>query len=270
MNKYGTTASSIAYATQIAIQHNIKVLLISTSFNDSLVKDSFWQEKKKSILGLGTNSKNVLDTSGIEGLDRIMRSNKVSPEMITDYAKIVLTDRLEILLGIEGNEGQYSLIKERYPQVITLASKYYDMVIVDLSRKVGEQTEIEILKASDVIVATVSQRAKKIKELQEKVKQMDILNENNTILLLGEYMAETKYNAKNITRTLLKRRDLINTIPYNNIFFEASQEGKVIDVFLNFMRLKEKDDNYIFIEEIKRLIETVNIKVEMQQMQKIK
>ena len=52
--------------------------------------------------------------------------------------------------------------------------------------------------------------------------------------------------------------------------FSLDSVGKVIDVFLNFMRLKEKDDNYIFIEEIKRLIETVNIKVEMQQMQQIK
>ena len=43
----GTTSSSIALATQVAYEHNMKVLLISTGFNDEIVKDSFWVEKKK-------------------------------------------------------------------------------------------------------------------------------------------------------------------------------------------------------------------------------
>ena len=79
-------------------------------------------------------------------------------------------------------------------------------------------------------------------------------------------MEDTKYNVKYITRNLLKRRDLINTVPYNNLFFEASQEGKVIDLFLNLMRVKEKDDNYKFVQELKRLYETVKMKLDLLQM----
>ena len=37
----GTTSGAVALATQVAIDHNIKVLLISTSFNDRLIRDSF-------------------------------------------------------------------------------------------------------------------------------------------------------------------------------------------------------------------------------------
>ena len=47
MSKFGTTSSCIAFATEIAIQHNMKVLLVSTAFNDSLINESFWQDKKK-------------------------------------------------------------------------------------------------------------------------------------------------------------------------------------------------------------------------------
>ena len=79
-------------------------------------------------------------------------------------------------------------------------------------------------------------------------------------------MEDTKYNAKNITRSILKSKDLINTIPYNNLFFEATQEGTVIDLFLNLMRIKDKDSNYNFVEEIKRLHETIKGKIEIQQM----
>lgn len=236
--------------------------------NDSLVKDSFWQERKKksfSLFGGNTRGKEV-ETSGIIGLDRMLRSNKISPDIITDYAKIVLTNRLEILLGVENDRDQYNQVKEKYAQIINLAGKYYDMVIVDLDKNIGEQAEIDILNTSDIIVALVPQRAKKIEKIQNLINEGKILNEQNTVMAIGKYMEDTKYNAKNITRNLLRKKDIINTIPYNNLFFESTQEGTVIDLFLNFMRIKDKDANYNFVEEIKKLNETIKGKLEILQM----
>ncbi len=264
-NKYGTTSSSIAFATELAIQHNIKVLLISTALNDSLIRDSFWPQKKKNHFSLfsGSIKMREVETSGIVGLDRMIRSNKLTPEIITDYAKIVLTNRLEILLGVEGDENQYNVVKEKYSQIISLANKYYDTVIVDLDNKIGKQTEIDILNTSDIVVALVPQRAKEIEKIQKMINEKYILNEQKTIMAIGKYMENTKYNAKNITRNLLKEKEIINTIPYNNLFFEATQEGTVIDLFLNFMRIREKDENYNFVQELKNLNETIKGKLEM-------
>ena len=268
MSKFGTTSSCIAYATQLAIQHNIKVLLISTSVNDSLINESFWQEKKKksfSLFGGSTRGKE-LETSGIIGLDRMLRSNKISSEIITDYAKIVLTNRLEILPGIENDKDQYKEVREKYAQIISLAGRYYDMVIVDLDRSVGRQAEIDILNTSDIIVALVPQRAKEIEKIQNLINAGEILKEQNTVMAIGKYMDDSKYNAKNITRNLLRKKDMINTIPYNSLFFDSTQEGTVIDLFLNFMRMKDKDANYEFVEEIKKLNETIKGKIEILQM----
>lgn len=264
-NKYGTTSSSIAFATELAIQHNIKVLLISTALNDSLIRDSFWPQKKKNHFSLfsGSIKMREVETSGIVGLDRMIRSNKLTPEIITDYAKIVLTNRFEILLGVEGDENQYNVVKEKYSQIISLANKYYDTVIVDLDNKIGKQTEIDILNTSDIVVALVPQRAKEIERIQKMINEKYILNEQKTIMAIGKYMENTKYNAKNITRNLLKEKEIINTIPYNNLFFEATQEGTVIDLFLNFMRIREKDENYNFVQELKKLNETIKGKLEM-------
>lgn len=264
-NKYGTTSSSIAFATELAIQHNIKVLLISTALNDSLIRDSFWPQKKKNHFSLfsGSIKMREVETSGIVGLDRMIRSNKLTPEIITDYAKIVLTNRLEILLGVEGDESQYNVVKEKYSQIISLANKYYDTVIVDLDNKIGKQSEIDILNTSDIVVALVPQRAKEIERIKKMINEKYILNEQKTIMAIGKYMENTKYNAKNITRNLLKEKEIINTIPYNNLFFEATQEGTVIDLFLNFMRIREKDENYNFVQELKKLNETIKGKLEM-------
>ena len=140
------------------------------------------------------------------------------------------------------------------------------MVIVDLDKNIGNQETVDILNTSDIIIALTSQRAKQIEKIQEMIKEGKILNEQKTIMTIGKYMENTKYNAKNITRNLLKQKDMINTIPYNNLFFEATQEGTVIDLFLNLMRVKEKDSNYNFVQEINNLNEIVKGKYELLQM----
>ena len=182
-SRYGTTSSCIAYATWLSIQHNIKVLLITTSFNDKLINESFWSEQKKKSFGfLGKNYKTGVDTNGIVGLDRMIRSNKLSPDIITDYAQIVLTNRLEIIAGVQNSKEQYDSVKEKYAQIITQAGKYYDMVVVDLNRSVGKQAEIDILNASDIVVPLVPQRAKKIEEIKELIDKGEILKEKNVTI----------------------------------------------------------------------------------------
>jgi len=260
----GTTSSAVAFATQVAIEHNIKVLLISTSLNDSIIKDSFWKETKKSVLSFMTvNNNDAINSNGIEGLDRIIRSNKITPDIITDYTKIVLSGRLEVLTGIDGTEGQYDLIKDKYAQIIAMAGKYYDMVIVDLNKRVGQQAEVDILKNSDIIVSMIPQRKKQIEKIQNLIKQNKLLKEERTLLAIGKYIEGTKYNAKNITRTILKKKEIVNTIPYSNLFFEASQEGKVVDLFLSFMLTKDKDESYTFVQELKRLYDSIQKKISM-------
>ena len=90
-----------------------------------------------------------------------------------------------------------------------------------------------------------------------------MLKPGNTVITIGKYMEDTKYNIKNITRSILKRKEMVNAIPYNKLFFEASQEGKVIDLFLNLMRITEKDANYDFVTKIKDLIQEIKDRLDI-------
>ena len=260
----GTTSSSVAFATHLAIEHNIKILLITTSFNDSLIYDCFWKQTKSSIFF--TKVSQGVDTAGIEGLNRLIRSNRLTPNAITDYTKVVLTGRLEIILGVEGNTEQFELVKTSYAQIIEQASKYYDMVIVDLDNEIGVNPVTEVLKKSDIVVAMISQRSDNIIKTKEIIEKNSFLKQERTLITIGNYMSNSKYNAKNISRNLLKKKEIINTIPYNNLFFEASQEGKIIDLFLKLMSVNVKDENYVFISELKRLYENINAKLRMSKM----
>ena len=247
----GNTIAAVAFATFLGITKNKKTLLISTGLNDTTVKESLWASEQKKRSGLFGPNTTSMAQNGIEELDRIIRSNRFTPEIITNYTRVALRERLEALMGYIGKQEQYEEIQKNYPQIVSLAAKAYDTVIVDIDRNMDKATQLEILKASDVVVATVPQRMADIENLISTIEK-------------GEY------NAKNVTRSLLRQKEIINTIPYNFLIMEASQEGKLIDIFISLLGLKNKDDNYTIIEEFNRLDKSINDKITENQMMRRK
>lgn len=266
----GNTIAAVAFATFLGITKNKKTLLISTGLNDTTVKESLWASEQKKRSGLFGPNTTSMAQNGIEELDRIIRSNRFTPEIITNYTRVALRERLEALMGYIGKQEQYEEIQKNYPQIVSLAAKAYDTVIVDIDRNMDKATQLEILKASDVVVATVPQRMVDIENLISTIEKGEILNKNRTLIAMGKYDERSKYNAKNVTRSLLRQKEIINTIPYNFLIMEASQEGKLIDIFISLLGLKNKDDNYTIIEEFNRLDKSINDKITENQMMRRK
>ena len=263
----GNTVSAISLATYMGIVQNKRTLFISTAFNNNEIKTALWpnQIKKKSgLFGANINTTSVND-NGIEGLDRIIRSNKISPDIITDYTRVALRGRLEILQGYSGSDEQYKEIQKQYLQIVTFAKQVYENVIIDIDRELENKIKFEILNASDAIVAMTTQKLENINKLVKTMSEGVILKKTNTIITLGKYDDHSKYNAKNISRNVLKSKEIINTVPYNTVLFEDIQEGKLIDMFIKFLELKTRDENTFFIDEIKRLKESIDKKVAQSQ-----
>lgn len=107
----GQTSTAIAVATQMAIEHNYKILLLSTYDTNDMEK-AYWNEEKlnKGLKGIFGNTKKVNIDSGIQGLTKVALSNKLTPNIITNYSKIVFKNRLEVLDGYTGKETDYETI----------------------------------------------------------------------------------------------------------------------------------------------------------------
>ena len=262
----GNTVSAILLATYLGITKNKKILLISTGLNDTTVKDSLWPIEQKKKSGLFGPNTSIISQNGVEELDRVIRSNRVSPEIITNYTRVALRGRLEVLMGYVGSDEQYAEIEKDYVQIISLAAKAYDTVIVDLDQNINLGIQGIILNSSDIVIATTTQKLVNIEKLTADIQRNDFLNKNKTIMAIGKYDDKSRFNIKNISRNLLKQKEFINTIPYSPLVLEAAQEGKIIDIIWNLLNMRNKDENYLIIEELKRLSEKIDstlIEVEM-------
>lgn len=253
----GKTLSIAAISTYMTIEHNYRILIISTGYRDDTLNQCFWKEKKvKRNFGLfGPNTNEILE-EGIVGLAKVVKSNKLSPENITNYTKIIFKDRLEVLQGFRGETSDYDELEKTYPDIINLANSYYDLVFIDLDNEMNPSIREMILANSDLIVANISQRLTSIDRFMETRENTPILNSKKTLLLIGKYDKFSKYSIKNITR-YMGEKNKVSTIPYNTLFFEACEEAKVPDLFLKIRNVDEEDINGFFLSEVKRTSENI-------------
>ena len=253
----GKTLSIAAISTYMAVEHNYRILIISTGYRDDTLNQCFWKEKKvKRNFGLfGPNTNEILE-EGIVGLAKVVKSNKLSPENITNYTKIIFKDRLEVLQGFRGETSDYDELEKTYPDIINLANSYYDLVFIDLDNEMNPSIREMILANSDLIVANISQRLTSIDRFMETRENTPILNSKKTLLLIGKYDKFSKYSIKNITR-YMGEKNKVSTIPYNTLFFEACEEAKVPDLFLKIRNVDDEDINGFFLSEVKRTSENI-------------
>lgn len=249
----GQTMATVAVATRMAIERNIKILLISTSMNDSTMKKCYWTQENVRTSGLfSAKTSNVAVENGIEGLFKLITSNKLTPSIITDYTRVVFKGRLEVITGFTTPQTEtqdylesFKKIENSYIELIRTANQYYDMVIVDLDKRLSSKVKEDILKVSDVNVFVLLQKMESMNRYNE-IKNNEY--KFKCIPVIGKYIKEYKYNSKNIARQLQEKKEL-DLIPFNLLYMEAAEEGKVADLFLKLKNVKDKtDENYIFMQ----------------------
>lgn len=258
------TMSMVALSTYMASNHNYRILNVSTNFKDQTLEDSYWDLEKMEQL-VKTISKDTTQVgleSGVEGLIKIINSNKTSTNIVSNYTKVVFKDTLDVLCSPKTEDyEEYRQIAQLYPNIIQVADRSYDFVFVDVSKRMPKDQVKQILEIADVIIVNMTQRLKTIDEFMKLREENDFFKKNNILLNIGRYDKFSKYNIKNVTRYMKEKKD-VHAILYNTLFFEACSEGTVAEFFLRLRSIDAEDRNAIFIDEIKRLTKDLIYKLQ--------
>lgn len=262
LKETGQSMSISAIATAMAIEHNYKILLISTDFIDKTLENCFWNSNNKRF-SLFTKA-NVMDVSnGLEGLVRTFASNRASKDVIRSYTKPVLNERLDILQAPKTvNYKDYCNIANYYSQIAEVANSYYDIVLIDLSKKLPKEAKEKVLVISDLIVVNLLQNMNSISNFMKLKTQNEFFNKKNVLIMLGKYNPNSKFSNKNVAR-LLREKNIPMIVPYNILFADDCFDGRIIDYFLKIQRVQGYDnkDTY-FIKQLRSTSEALEYKMQ--------
>lgn len=258
----GQTVSICSIATHMAIEHNYKILLIDATFDDDTMERGFWKvEKNKKDFAKQLNKGKMDIASGAEGLVSAVASNKATPEVITNFTRVVFKNRLDVVCGLKTKvyaDFRKSLML--YKDLIKAADKYYDLVFIDLPKTLDDEVTKTLLETSNIIIYNFTKNLKQADEYLENMqKYPDILTKEKVIPLLSNSDDETVYNVKNYTRYIGEKREICS-VPYNTTFVKNISEAGIAQFFLT-TRLSGKlnDKNTEFVKSVdgmcKRIIE---------------
>lgn len=258
----GQTISISAIATAMATEHNYKILLFSTEFMDKTLENCFWNSNNR-ITGLFTKA-NVMDVSnGLEGLVRTFASNRASGDTIRSYTKPVLRDRLDILQAPKTVDfKEYMNVSSYFSQIIDVANSVYDIVLVDLSKKIPKQNRDKVLNISDLVVVNFNQNMTSINSFLKLKQNNEFYRKSNVLLNIGRYNPNSKYSNKNVAR-YLKEKNIPMVVPYNILLADECSEGKIIDYFLKVQRMEGYDnkDTY-FVKQLRNTTQSLEYKMQ--------
>lgn len=261
----GQTLSQIALTTHMAIEHNYKILNISTSFNDNTMEDAYWNNQKQmELLKKITNTNNQIGMeSGIEGLIKVLNSNKTSNNIVSSYAKVVFKDRLDVLCAPKTTSfNEYTRICGSYLNIVQAANRNYDLVFIDISKSMPEEQVKKILEIADIIVVNITQKLRILDDYIKLKEENNFFKKNNILINIGRYDRFSKYNIKNITRYTKQKRDVLATL-YNTLFFESCSESTVANYFIGLRSIKDTEDrNFLFIEQLQKNIKEIIYKLQ--------
>lgn len=254
----GQTSSTIAVATQMAMEHNCKILLLTTN-NVNELKGAFWKKseeiKRQGLFSSLRQGPQVGLNSGMSGIMMAMASNRLMPEQITNYTKTVFKGRLEVLAGAEVDEEEYKKnVLGYYPDLIRKASAYYDYVIVDLNKEYSTVVD-EILKISDIIAYGINQKNGNLEIYINSNQDGFLKDRTNVVSYIGRYDRFSKYSAKNIERTLKTKK--ISVVPYNTLFAESCDEGIAAEYFMKMSTVTGPDRNVDFINDVRGFVDAL-------------
>ena len=252
----GQSMTIAAVATAMALNFNYKILMINTKHNDKSLEYAF--EPKNNINGFFTKGKMDIAT-GLSGVAKAIASNKTSPEIIANYTKIIWKN-LELLTEKDVPKEDYDKYIQYIKEIIKLANRYYDIVLVDLEGNPKNIAIKDLLNLSTINVVTQVQNINKLDNFKELKKDFQVFKEKDFFVSLGKYDEKSpKYTKKNVAKYLNVNVKKVFAIPYNTKFATDAPDGKVADYIINFRKAKPPHINGSFIQSaFKQAEELIN------------
>ncbi len=248
----GCTHTAIAVSSLMGITHKCSALLIDANSNAKKIASSFTMYDDL------VNSNSFNDTNlGMNAIMRLIKSNKLSPDIIQNYSKPVLKGRLDILYSAVANtstEQRENLLS--MPLIAKNADELYDLIYIDLPKTTKDDIAVKVMEQADVIVCVIPQEIERLTNAVKKINEIDALKDKPKIYVLGNYESGSRYNIVN-AKFKYKIPEPCYVLPHNYLFADACNDGNVLDFLYRNINAQANDYNGVFILRVTEIVEEI-------------
>lgn len=250
----GNTSNTLAIGTMIGQDYDIRTLITQTQFRRPNLENAFMKAKELQFRNLVNTT-----TSGMDNLERLFKSKRLSADSISDHTISLEAGRLDLLMGTKKSETH-----ENFPSIAGAifdeADRYYQAVILDIHSGNNSSVSQQLIQDADIVVITLSQDTSVIESYVEQKDWPDNLQEKSKIILLGQYDKYSKYNVTNIKRNF-KIDDPIYGLPYCSEFRDAINDKDVLNWFRRARNAGKRHPSYSFFQEVRKISKDLLIQI---------
>ncbi len=238
----GTTSNLLVIAMMMAFVKKSKVLVIN------LQPANYSMERAL----LSTRYMEQMEGIGIDMLIRSLIINELNEETIKNASLNFFGEQLHIVPGTTKDLLTFRRdILNLFPAILKKVDKLYDFVFVDAPSGFNDELQM-LLYESDRMVINLPQ----YKPVIDDYFNGQPITENKSLYLIGKYDRNSRYNLKNLGRSIPYMKNKITAIPHNIGYLDSLSDAEVIK-FLQKNYIEPMGENEIFLKEVEKAVNLI-------------
>lgn len=238
----GTTTNMLATAVMSDILYQRKSILLQTQF--------YLNQLEVPLLPFSKRKEASSYELGMDALLKGIQSGKSTEELLKACCINISENRMDFLPGTnaKNREVYEQEMTNEFHEVLKLADEFYEYVFIDIGPIQNVLAE-QVWQEADLLIVNLCQNIRVLDHFFSEYQPP-----KDAIYFIGYYDCHSTINKKALTRLYKPLREE-NTfvVPYNTELRDSVSEAKLIQFFLQNMYCEPEDENYYFVEEVKKI-----------------
>lgn len=234
-----TTSNTVALASIFSLEHPYYSLLTHTQESYSTMESMFKKRNKDGI-----------SDSGVLALERLAKSNLLSPQAVSDYTETIYRSSLDFLPG-KNNEHTDSESGKLIQSILRAAARQYDLLWIDAHSGTANKKTVEMLKLADLIVVHLPQNKYILEQFFNSGMPTE-LKGRPFIIVISMYDDQAGYSLRNIKRQFHIKEPILS-VPYLTGFRDAANQESVSEYFIRTNNARKGDPSFMFLQSVRSI-----------------
>lgn len=241
------TANMAAMSVACVLRFPYQVIALENHLNRINLGLAYDGKSKVGLLReVGTN---YYEGGGMEGLIRKINRGIKDVEQIRPYLKEVICNHLLYIPQSNViNKDIFNIeFLQNYETLFEYLAIFADLFLIDVENTNNISTQ-HILDQADLVVVNLPQNPKYLEDFF--LNYSSILSK--TFFVISKYSNHSIYNGKKLSQMFGIPKEQFAAIPYNELFYEAFQNGSLVEFITANYHCDNTNPNFYFIQMLKK------------------